>query len=75
MEFKSFWKSSFRILRLLNRNNFEIQFKIEMMNILEITLSNILLKIWFQINIKFKLDFETKIIFFKKWKAKICERL
>jgi hypothetical protein len=42
--------------------------------ILEITLSNILFKIWFQNKIKFKSDFETKDIF-KKWKAVILERL
>jgi hypothetical protein len=34
-----------------------------MMNILEIKLLNILLKIWFRIEIKFKSDFETKIFF------------
>jgi hypothetical protein len=45
-----------------------------MMNILEITLSNILFKIWFQIEIKFKSDFETKDIF-QKWKALIFEKL
>jgi hypothetical protein len=44
------------------------------MNILEITLSNILFKIWFQIEIKFKSDFETKDIF-QKWKALIFEKL
>jgi hypothetical protein len=33
-----------------------------MMNILEITLSDILLKIWFRIEMKFKSDFETKDI-------------
>jgi hypothetical protein len=46
-----------------------------MMNILEITLSNILLKIWFRIKIKFKSYFETEFIFFQKWKAMILERL
>jgi hypothetical protein len=45
-----------------------------MTNILEKTLSNILFKIWFRIEIKFKLDFETKDIF-QKWKAMILERL
>jgi hypothetical protein len=45
-----------------------------MKNILKITLSNILLKIWFRIKNKFKSDFETKDIF-EKWKAMILERL
>jgi hypothetical protein len=43
-------------------------------SILEITLSNILFKIWFQIKITFKSDFETKDIF-QRWKAMILERL
>jgi hypothetical protein len=34
-----------------------------MTNILEITLSNILLKIWFRIEIKFQSDFKTNDIF------------
>jgi hypothetical protein len=42
--------------------------------ILEITLSNIPFKIWFQIEIKFKSDFKNNDIF-QKWKAMILERL
>jgi hypothetical protein len=45
-----------------------------MTNILEIMLLNILFKIWFRIEIKFKSDFETNDIF-QKWKAMIFERL
>jgi hypothetical protein len=45
-----------------------------MTNILERMLSNILFKIWFQIEMKFKSDFETKDIF-QKWKAMVLERL
>jgi hypothetical protein len=45
-----------------------------MMNISEITLLNILFKIWFRIKIKFKSDFKTKDIF-QKLKAMILQRL
>jgi hypothetical protein len=45
-----------------------------MTNILERMLSNILFKIWFRIEMKFKSDFETKDIF-QKWKAMVLERL
>jgi hypothetical protein len=60
-------------LRLLNRNDFEIQFKISITKILEIRLLEFLFKIHFGIEIKFKLDFETKDIF-QKWKAMILEK-
>jgi hypothetical protein len=44
-----------------------------MMNILVITLLNILFKIWLRIKIEFKSDFETKDIFQKR-RAMILER-
>jgi hypothetical protein len=53
---------AFGVLRLL-KNDFGTQFKIYVMNISEIMLSNILFKILFQNKIKFKLDFETRDIF------------
>jgi hypothetical protein len=64
---------AFGVLRLL-KNDFGTQFKIYVMNISEIMLSNILFKILFQNKIKFKLDFKTRDIF-QRWKAMILERL
>jgi hypothetical protein len=57
----------------VNRYDFEIQFKIEITKILEIRLLEFVFKIRCQIEIEFKLDFETKDIF-QKWKAMILER-